>query len=621
MSIQNNFPALKPTLLLDFANTEELDPRITFTRASTATYYGTQTAVAEQNGLLQSQDFATTWTVNNTVVASNTTTAPDGTGTADTITENTVSSFHVVSQTGLANLSNTVGTMTLSVFAKLGTGTRYFTIGLSTDITTNNGSATFDLSTGTNTQTQNNGTWTSASATITAVAQGFYRCTLTVTTDSVGAGAVRIGLNNTSTPTTANRGFGADYVGDGTSSVIIWGAQVEKRSAVSAYTPTTTQPIINYIPVLQTAASGVARFDHNPTTFESLGLLIEEQRTNLLTYSEQFQTTWTNEQSLEQVDVIISPAGTLTGDKLVENTATSSHLILQGVSSLASGSTLSFSVYVKAAERTAVRLQINDGASLANAVFANYDVSTGVTSSTQSIGTFTGASSTITSVGNGWYRCSISGVATGVTAVQCRIFLISSGSNSYTGNGYSGIFIWGAQLEAGAFATSYIPTVASQVTRSTDAPTITGTNFSSWYNNAQGTLYSEASTYDVSSSGRTGFAINDGTTQNRFVTGHSTVKAFIAKSGTTQYTNSFGGVTVTNSVASRIALAYASNNVNAATNGVIGGVDDTVVEVPVVTQSTIGSLAGSSASLNGTIRKIAYYPIRLTNAQLQALTS
>lgn len=622
MSIQNNFPALKPTLLLDFANAKELDPRITFARASTATYYGTQTAVAEQNVLLQSQDFSTTWTVSGTSVTSNTSTAPDSTLTADTVTEDTSSSFHVASQGGLANLSNAVGTMTLSVFAKLGTGTRYLTIGLSTDITTNNGSATFDLSAGTNTQTQNNGTWTSASATITAVAQGFYRCALTVTTDSVGAGTARIGLNSTSTPTSTNRGFGTDYVGDGTSSIIVWGAQVEKRSVVSAYTPTTTQPIINYIPVLETAASGVARFDHNPVTNESLGLLIEEGRTNLLTYSEQFDNAaWSKNDSTITANIIVAPNGTLTGDKIVEGSGVDLSPRFTGSAS-ATAQSYTLSVYLKAGERRYINVLGRRDATNFNGVLV--DLVTGTLSApTRATTTNNVSTSTITPVGNGWYRVTMTYTytTTGTTLVYFGLGSDAAGAVPYEGNGYSGLYIWGAQLEAGAFATSYIPTVVDQVLRAADAPTITGTNFSSWYNNAQGTLYSEASTYDVSASGRTGFSINDGTTSNRFVTGHSTVKAFIAKSGTTQYTNSFGGVTVTNNVASRIALAYASNNVNAATNGVIGGVDDTVVEVPVVTQSTIGSLAGSSASLNGTIRKIAYYPIRLTNTQLQALTS
>jgi hypothetical protein len=617
MSIQNNFSALKPTLLLDFANAGELDPRITFTRASTATYYGTQTAVAEQNGLLQSQDFATTWTVNNTVVASNTTIAPDGTGTADTITENTVSSFHVVSQTGLANLSNTVGTMTLSVFVKQNIGTRYFTIGLSTDITTNNGSATFDLSTGTNTQTQNNGTWTSASATIVAVAQGFYRCTLTVTTDSVGAGAVRIGLNNTSTPTTTNRGFGADYVGDGTSSVIIWGAQVEKRSVVSAYTPTTTQPIINYIPVLETAASGVARFDHNPVTNESLGLLIEEGRTNLLTYSEQFDNAaWTKTQSSIVPNTVVAPTGLLTGDLHLPNTTAAEHPLSQNFS-FVSGTTYTFSVYLKAAGYTQCRIRFQSSAFSGTAQSIDVDLVAGTAVSTSG-----SPISTINNVGNGWYRVTSTATATTTISAAISVFSIIGGSTTGAGNGYSGVYIWGAQLEAGAFATSYIPTVASQVTRSTDAPTITGTNFSSWYNNAQGTLYSEASTYDVSSSGRTGFSITGATNDNRIQVNHGTTKIFISKSTVTQLTNTIANATVSNNVASKIALAYANNNSNGSANGVIAGVDDTVVEVPVVTQANIGLLpVGTANTLNGQIRKIAYYPIRLTNAQLQALTS
>jgi hypothetical protein len=59
------------------------------------------------------------------------------------------------------------------------------------------------------------------------------------------------------------------------------------------------------------------------------------------------------------------------------------------------------------------------------------------------------------------------------------------------------IYAWGAQVEAGAFATSYIPTVASQVTRSADSAVMTGTNFSSWYNASEGTFYCEAATVDI----------------------------------------------------------------------------------------------------------------------------
>jgi len=613
MSIQNNFPALKPTLLLDFANTEELDPRITFTRASTATYYGTQTAVAEQNGLLQSQDFATTWTVNNTVVASNTTTAPDGTGTADTITENTVSSFHVVSQTGLANLSNTVGTMTLSVFAKLGTGTRYFTIGLSTDITTNNGSATFDLSTGTNTQTQNNGTWTSASATITAVAQGFYRCTLTVTTDSVGAGAVRIGLNNTSTPTTANRGFGADYVGDGTSSVIIWGAQVEKRSAASAYTPTTTQPIINYIPVLETAASGVARFDHNPTTFESLGLLIEEQRTNLILQSEDLDTTWTETRATLSLNSVVAPNGALTADRLIASADNNTHFSSQTFTGTAASHT--FTVYAKASGLNHVALRLFNGTSQVG--LAYYNLSTGAT------GTDTAGPAAITSVGNGYCRCSLTATLAASASCTADIQLANAdNTNSFIGNAFDGVTLWGTQVELGAFATSYIPTVASQVTRAADAASMTGTNFSSWYNQTEGTFFAQF-TPAVSNFGinRNIFMASDGTTANsvgvRYGSSGSQPSLSVITASTNQAILVTGAMIAGTSY--KLAGAYKANDFAVSRDaGTVG--TDISGTVPVVTQAEIGMLAGTSFSTQ-TIKKLAYYPLRVTNAQLQALTS
>ena len=610
----SNFPAIKPTLLLDFANVKKLDPRITFTRASTATYYGTQTAKAEENLVQYSQEFDQ-WTTSLIAVTTNSTAAPDGTTTAETLNDGTATGPHrVLAPTAPSIVSGL--SYTLSVFVK-NVDRNFIQLGFGSATFGANAFANFDVATGVT------GTvGTSATATITSLANGWYRCSITATSTGTAADGVFFSMVSSSTATRSEVYTGSNK------QLYLWGAQLEQRSSVTAYTATTTQPITNYIPVLQTAASGVARFDHNPTTFESLGLLIEESRTNLLAYSEEFQTTWTNEQSSEQTNVIISPAGTLTGDKLVEDTATSSHNILQGVSGLASGSTLSFTLYVKSAEKTSVRLQINDGASLANAVLANYDVSTGVASSTQSIGTFTSASSTITPVGNGWYRCSISGVATGVTSVQCRIFLLSSGNTSYTGNGYSGIYIWGAQLEAGAFATSYIPTVASQVTRSADAASMTGTNFSSWFNQAEGTIYAEGFLNNPAGGGaqqRRLADINDGSNNNRIGFG----RAFIASDLRVQYEINGVSLNGTNGqVASsvfpsaKVAVAYQAGNYAFSPNGA-SVTTSTAANVPVVNKLSIGNDFSTSAngSANGQIRKIAYYPIRVTNTQLQALTS
>jgi hypothetical protein len=612
MTIASNFPATKPSLMLDFANTKRLDPRVTFTRATTATYYdGVTTAKAEENLLLQSQDFTTTWSNTGTTDTANTSVAPDGTTTADTITEDSATSFHVVSQ-GLTSS----GVVTLSVFAKLGSGSRYLTIGVSKDAS-NNGSATFDLSGGTSTQTQVNGTFSSASATITAVAQSFYRCTLTVTTDSVAS--VRIGLNNTSTPTTSNRGFGADYLGDGTSSLILWGAQLEQRSAVTSYTATTTQPITNYIPVLLTAASGVPRFDHNPTTDESLGLLIEEQRTNTQTRSEEFNDTgaWTVRQTTVTANTIVAPSGSITGDTLTQDTANNTHGITSTIV-VTSGTTYCWSVFLKAGLSTVAQLTFgNTGGTFSGVGYANFNLSTGVVSATG--GTL--VASGIQSVGNGWYRCWIVATATASAATNNWIVIADSTTytrlGTYTGNGYSGIYIWGAQVEAGAFPTSYIATTAAgTVTRNADAASMTGTNFSSWYNAAEGTLYAEINPKALAAS--SGAVINDNTTSNRIriATASTSDQTLITTSGTAQATLDAGTPVIDTSM--KLASSYKVNDFALSLNG--GTVaTDTAGTVPVVTQLQIGAETTTIGTL--TIKKLAYYPLRVTNAQLQALTS
>jgi hypothetical protein len=390
------------------------------------------------------------------------------------------------------------------------------------------------------------------------------------------------------------------------------------------FTRATTATFTGSDGLIQTAAIDAPRFDYNPTTLAPLGLLIEEQRTNLLLRSEEFQTTWVNERSSDQVNVIVSPAGTLTGSKLVEDTtATNTHLILQGLSGLASGSTLTFTMYLKAAERTSARLQINDGSSLANAVLANFDASTGIASATQSIGTFTGASSTITPVGDGWFRCSISGVATGVTAVQCRILLLSGTTVSYTGDGYSGIYIWGAQLEAGAFATSYIPTVASQVTRSADVAVMTGTNFSDWYNASQGAFVAGVRLNTlVTPAVKPVFAAYDGTFNSNRVylnIGISGQTNLLVNSGGSSQANILGPILTANSLM-KVSSKYKLNDFALTANGITPATDTSGV-VPVGSNRLdIGSFQPASAYINGHVAFLNYYPLALTNNEVQAFS-
>jgi hypothetical protein len=622
MSITSNFPAIKPTLLLDFANTKQLDSRITFTRASTATYYGTQTAKAEENLLTRSQDF-NLWTLSNVTVGTDTDTAPDGTTTAEAIKEDSATAVHRIQQpAGLSLAASSV--YTISIFVKQKTGSRFATIGFTSDFS-NYASATFDLSAGTNTQTLSAG-YTSVSATITASVSSWYRVTLTATTNASASatGLALIGLSATSTFASSSRGFDS-YAGNNTSEILYWGAQLEQRSAVTAYTPTTTQAITNYVPQILTAASGVARFDHNPTTFESLGLEIEESRTNLLTYSEQFDNAaWTKTNLTITANTIVSPDGALTGDKLIVDSgvAFGSGFTRQNITKAASATTYTSTVYAKAGEFNRVRFLCRDAASSANSASVTISLVDGsVVVAVAATGTFTSASSSATSVGNGWYRIALTFTSGTETAIWGGSY-IPSDSVATQGNGYSGIYIWGAQLEEGAFATSYIPTVASQVTRAVDAASMTGTNFSSWYNQAEGTFFAQFIPASSSfGANKNLFLSSDGTANNyaglRY-TGSGAEPTFsVVVAGTAQAAISTGAMVAGTSY--KIVGAYEANDFAVSRNaGTVG--TDTSGTVPVVTQAEIGMLAGTSVGTQ-TISKLAYYPLRVTNAQLQGLTS
>jgi hypothetical protein len=587
--------SVRPSLLLDFANTKTLDPRITFTRGSTATFYdGKTVAKAEENLLLQSQTFDNaSWVKSASSITANNTTAPDGTSTADNLIENNTNAIHYTYQTSVS----VAGVYTFSCYLKANTRTLAFMYGfnLATSI------AYFDLSTGVLGTVSGTG---SPSATITSVGNSWYRCTLTATVPANS----NFGIGLTTADNTSS------YAGDGTSSIYIWGAQLEQRSSVTAYTATTTAPITNYIPALQTAASGVARFEHNPVTRESLGLEIEEQRANLLLQSEDLDTTWSETRATLSLNSRVSPAGTLTADRLIASTDNDTHFTTQTFTGTAVAHT--FTVYAKAAGLNHVALRLFNGTSQVG--LAYYNLSTGAT------GTVTAGTASITSVGNGWYRCALTATLAASASCTADIYLASAdNTNSFAGNAFDGVSLWGAQLEAGAFATSYIPTTSATVTRSADAASMTGTNFSSWYRADAGTLYGEGSCpNDSVNTDRVIAFINNGTNANGYV---------IRFAGSTKTSQTYGsngsaanqwiieGSSLIGASA-KMAVGYAINNVGFAVNNTLVGTDSLAI-VGAVNQLNIGQQSAGINPLCGTIKKLAYYPLRLTNSELQGLTT
>lgn len=622
MSLSANFPTVAPSLTLDFANTKQLDPRITFTRATTATYYdGVTTAKAEENLLLQSQTFDNaSWSKSLVTVTANSTTAPDGTATADSIVENsTTTDFYWVSQS--VTKAATATTYTFSVFALQSARTWAM-------LTVYDGAAVgnrfwFNLATGAvGTSATIGAGFTSTSYTSTASTNGFYRITCTFTTNT--ATTLQCFIHPAS-------GDGNQTMTGvvGQTGIIIWGAQLEQRSSVSSYTVTTTQPITNYIPVLLTAGSGVPRFDCNPTTGVSLGLLIEEQRTNLLTYSADFSNAaWNNSNLTLTANTIVAPDGTLTGDKVAANTGSSLKAVLRAsAASITAGTVYTASAYVKNSGVQYVSFTFDDNATT-NGVTTTFDLTNGTISrAAVAYGTGASAASSITAVGNSWYRITITGTA-GTTSVLGRwaISIQSSGTtqfNNYTGNGFDGIFVWGAQLEAGAFPTSYIATTTTTVQRNNDAASMTGTNFSSWFNASEGTVLVLARTIDYNSAVFPriyALSLASDTANNfiqTFINGSADSVGFevrrlgsfeVSATLKTSYTGAF----------IKFANAYKVNDfAGVADAGTVQ--TDTAGSLPSLDTLYIGNL-GSGAYMQGTISKISYYPLRLTNAQLQALT-
>ena len=574
MSISANFPNVRPSLLLDFANSQQLDPRVTFSRSTTAPYYDGKTSVlAEQNLTVQSQDWTqSVWTKTGLTVTANNWVAPDGTTTGTLLTSTT-------------STAGSTGTYQSITFAIGSTISFYATAGTANFIGATVGGvgcyANFNLGTGAVASS------TGCTPSMVSIGGGTYRCIIANTSIS---GTLIILTGKDADPAASPWTNGVWTSGN---TVKVWGFQVENRSSPTAYNATTTTAITNYIPQLLTAPINAPRFDFNPTTGESLGLLIEQSSTNLQPYSQDFSNAyWLKSNSSIISDTVIAPDGTQTVDKLVENSATSGHYVYS-VNTLTAGS-YTYSFYAKASGR--FNLSIGRADSNINFFTHTFNLNTGTTSG-----------GIITSVGNNMYRCSGTiTVNTGATTGIIISMADGAGATTYAGNGFDGIFIWGAQLEALPFATSYIPTTSAQVTRASDNASMTGTNFSSWYNQSQGTFYISFDTIKAA----TNLLGGEFTNQPIFYSSALDLKTYNGSTGIATL-NYFSLNTI-----AKGALSYSSSGRALSLNG--GTVYTSTGLFQTISQLLIGQ--GFGGYQNGHIQKIAFYTIQVTNAQLQALT-
>jgi len=346
--------------------------------------------------------------------------------------------------------------------------------------------------------------------------------------------------------------------------------------------------------------------------------LIEEARTNLLTYSDQFDNViWSPSAVTITANNTVSPDGTLLGDKIIASATSANHLLNRlNVFTPSIGVSYTLSWYAKKSEYGYCRLQFQANG-FPSTSWANFNLITGTVGLTGGTGT-----ASIINVGNGWYRCVFTDTATANLATGVQPFVLSSdlgtASPSFLGDGTSGIYIWGAQLEAGSFATSYIPTTTAQVTRNGDQGSMTGTNFSSWYNASAGTVYTEGN-YIVrtSTSGIVSF-LETGTSyieQNSSTTQFSAIASNGIVSNTTGHSNSSVGQF-------KFAMAYDASNVTSSLNGSSVNANSSGTMSPMVAPTTLRMGRGVATTfINGHIRTIRYYSQRLPNSTLQSLTA
>lgn len=369
--------------------------------------------------------------------------------------------------------------------------------------------------------------------------------------------------------------------------------------------------------LLVASATNTPRIEYDANG-NPLGLLMEAARTNLWLQSQTFgNASWSKVRASVSDDTIAGPDGTTTADTFIEDgTAANSHLLRQDYASATSGTTYTMSVFAKAKERSQILLLFGaDTAAFGNegVLFTLSGSGTSATSSGSPV------AHGIQALPNGWYRCWATATCASTTNAVLRIYLASGSSSTYSGDGASGLYLWGAQLEAGRFPSSYIPTTTGSVARTADSCIRTlGSEFSA----TAGTVVvaGRASGGQDAASAQVVYAFDNGTNAE------SVRLARIAATNTARFLVVDGGVgqasldnTFTSSTAFKSASAWTADDIATAFNGGTVGTDATGT-LPTITSLQLGLAAGSSIG-NCHILRFDYYPTRLDNATLQRLTA
>ena len=397
-----------------------------------------------------------------------------------------------------------------------------------------------------------------------------------------------------------------------------------RKGPTPAFTRSSTATFVGSNGLIQSAIIDAPRFDHDPATGASKGLLIEESRENFALHSQSFANIYWNAFSTASAtdNTTTSPSGVASSaSRITANSGTDPSRYRLGLFSITAGSSpRTASVFLKAGTHGFGVLilafnKVGVGAVRSSEVRVNL-----ATGSAVQTGTLTGFLFSVTEHLDGWWRIAISATSNASTAVEDQA--VMAFGLSFNASGTSGafagtetVFGWGAQLEAGAFPLSYIPTTSGTAIRSADVCSIIGTDFSSFYNQPEGSVIINGDSWNGTAPAWCGF--NSGSVNRVF--------EFVKSGSDLTYSDSNAGSTIIkNNPTYPNKFGYARGKASGygSFGGVIMGTSGIIPLLADPNQLQIG-LAGSVGTgyLNGCIKSLTYYRKQLSTLKLNTLTA
>ena len=629
-----DYPTSAPVLDLNFAREKRLDSRITFTRNSVATYFDAESSeVLEENNMDYASNFSGQWTTQGFASVSTSSWARPIPGwdsqEVTQFTENTSGGTHRVYrsfQNYFYDNDQLEKVYTISFFAKYSSGRQFLQLNAAS--LSYNARIIFDI--------QNGSVSDYGSALYAGVighGNGWYRCWATVRADTVAPVQQTItcpvGGNGTAT------GNGESYTGNG-SSFYLWGYQVEFSDTLGPFVQTNGKTFRKLGPVIKTVPVDEPRFVYDPSTKESLGLLIEQEATNDQPFTNNLTSaiatngvtaevsTWSN--------IARAPNGRLEAGRVKGSGASGGNQRIGFNYSVTSGDDAAFSAFLKADPNNSGDIIVHFYSNTFVAGNSAFNVNLNDGTSNVPAGT----SDLFTKVEpypDGWYRITFGGTAatTGNGSMNINIADSLNATRVATSGSSNAYFIWGVQFERGSLndSTSYIENTSTGTkTRSAELAEVRGTNFSSWFNNTEGTilaeyrggaLSSEVPVHISDESYRSTTSIQINSVSSGPVSGYVT-SASINNRGTSEAGWQANTAYPQEGESIKTALTYKHNYAQMVTtdgSGTYTGSVDTSVNLPWLNMMTIGKDSYYGIWNNNPIKRLAFYGNTLTEAQLQ----